>query len=106
MRDLAAALLLLAEQGKRGGTYNLASGRETAIHLVLSELLRISGLNGQVAIVRRNHQPGVRRHVADVTRLRQLGFVPAYSISESLGDLFRYHRAQWPAPPSRAVASG
>ena len=95
VRDVAAALLLLAQRGERGSVYNLASGRETPIHATLSELLRISGLNRQVEIVRRNDRPaGVQRHVADVSRLQRLGFSPAYSIGESLGDLFRYHRAQ------------
>ena len=41
VRDVAAALLLLAHDGERGGAYNLASGRETPIGSILSELLRI-----------------------------------------------------------------
>jgi GDP-4-dehydro-6-deoxy-D-mannose reductase len=103
VRDVAAALLLLAQRGERGNPYNLASGRETPIQEILCELLRISGLSGQVEIVRRNDRPaGVRRHVADVSRLQRLGFAPAYSIGDSLGDLFRYHRAQWSAPSSTA----
>jgi len=96
VRDVAAALLLLAQRGERGGAYNLASGRETPIHAILSELLRMSGLNGRVEIGRRKDRPaGVPRHVGDVSRLQRLGFAPAYFIGESLGDLFRYHRAQW-----------
>ncbi len=99
VRDVAAALLLLARRGERGSVYNLASGRETPIHAILSELLRVSGLNGQVEIARRNDRPaGVRRHVADVSRLQGLGFAPSHSIGESLGDLFHYHRAQWSGP--------
>jgi len=93
VRDVAVALLLLAQRGEPGGTYNLGSGRETPICFVLSELIRISGLS--TAIATRNDLPrGVRRHVADVSRLQRLGFVPAYSLSESLHDLFRYHQAE------------
>ena len=109
VRDVAAALLLLAQRGERGGTYNLASGRETPIRVILSELLRISGLSGAVEIARRADQPaGVARHYADVSRLQRLGFVPAYSISESLRDLYRYHRAHWSAEltPHRETAPG
>jgi UDP-glucose 4-epimerase len=92
VRDVAAGLLLLARRGGRGETYNLGSGRETPVHLVLSELLRISG--SEVEIVRRDERPaGVRRHCADVSRLQALGFVPAYSLGESLRDLFAYHQA-------------
>jgi nucleoside-diphosphate-sugar epimerase len=92
VRDVVAALMLIAHRGERGGTYNLASGRETPIALILSELIRISGLS--VEIAERNDLPaGVRRHFADVSRLQRLGFVPAHSIGESLHDLFRYHQA-------------
>jgi nucleoside-diphosphate-sugar epimerase len=93
VRDVAAALLLVANRGERGGTYNIASGHETPIHFILSELIRISGLT--VAITSRNDLPrGVRRHVADVSRLKGLGFVPAYSLGESLRDLFRYQQTE------------
>jgi GDP-4-dehydro-6-deoxy-D-mannose reductase len=92
VRDVATALLLLAHEGERGGTYNLASGRETPIHFILSELIRISGLRVEIA-GRPDLPAGVRRHFADVSRLERLGFVPRYSISESLFDLFRHHQA-------------
>jgi nucleoside-diphosphate-sugar epimerase len=92
-RDVAAALLLLANRGERGGTYNIASGNETPIHFILSELILISDLT--VAIKSRNDLPrGVRRHVADVSRLTRLGFVPAHSLGKSLRDLFRYHQTE------------
>jgi len=93
VRDVAAALLLLAHRGERGGTYNVASGRETPIHAVLSELIRISG--STVAIESRTGLPrGVERHFADVSRLERLGFAPAFSLGESLRDLFRHQKAE------------
>jgi GDP-4-dehydro-6-deoxy-D-mannose reductase len=93
VRDVASALLLLARSGEHGGTYNVASGRETPIQLILSELLRISGLNGQVQIAPQSGHPrGVRRHFADVSRLQGLGFVPTCSLTASLEDLFRYYQ--------------
>lgn len=91
VRDVAAALLLLARHGAHGTAYNVASGRETPIHAVLSELLRIAGRAGEVEIVRHDDRPaGVPRHVADISRLRQLGFAPSRSLAASLEDLFRY----------------
>jgi nucleoside-diphosphate-sugar epimerase len=93
VRDVAAALLLVAHRGDHGGTYNVASGRETPIHFILSELIHISGLT--LAIKMRNDLPrGVRRHVADVSLLQRLGFIPAWTLSESLRDLFHYHRVE------------
>ena len=94
VRDVASALWLLAQAREPRGTYNVASGRETAIHAVLSELLRIAGLEGRARISQRSGHPGgVTRQVADISRLSQLGFRPQHSIAESLCDLFRYYQA-------------
>jgi nucleoside-diphosphate-sugar epimerase len=94
VRDVADALILIARKGERGGSYNLAGGREVPIRFALSELLRISGLSGQVQLAPQGGRPaGVQRHFADVSRLRGLGFVPTYSLTESLQDLFRYYQA-------------
>ena len=106
VRDVAAALLFVAHRGDHGGTYNIASGRETPIHFILSELIRISG--STLAIKMRNDLPrGVRRHVADVSRLQRLGFIPAWSLGESLRDLFHYHQVeveQYEAPDPHRLA--
>jgi nucleoside-diphosphate-sugar epimerase len=93
IRDVASALLLLAGKGERGTVYNVGNGKETHFHYILSELLRISGLLGQVEVVFNDGQPAVSRQVAKTSRLRKLGFQPAYSISQSLEDLFNYRRA-------------
>jgi len=105
-RDVAAALFLLARRGERSGTYNVATGRETAIHFILSELIRISALETQVEIVRQSDRPtGVTRQVADVSRLQRLGFVPRFSIEDSLRDLLRYHQ-ELRQPASSSTSSG
>src|SRR5205085_533500 len=58
VRDVASALWLLAQAREPGSTYNVASGRETAIHAVLSDLLRIAGLEGRARISQRSGHPG------------------------------------------------
>jgi GDP-4-dehydro-6-deoxy-D-mannose reductase len=94
VRDVGSALLLLAQKGTPGATYNIASGRETSIQTMLTGLLRISGLDGRLEIVPRSGQPaGVSRHFADVTRLGELGFTPTYSLKQSLESLFAYHKS-------------
>lgn len=93
-RDVAAALLLLAHDGERGAIYNVGSGRETSVRTVLSELIRISALGARIEIAQRDgHSRGVTRHAADVSKLRALGFEPAYPIAQSLEDLFDYSRS-------------
>ncbi len=91
VRDVADALLLLSQSGKPGGTYNVASGRETPIHFVLTELIRLSGWTGQVETAD-ERQADIMRHFADIGRLEQLGFAARYPISASLEDVLRYYR--------------
>ena len=93
VRDLATALHLLADKGEAGTVYNVASGSETAIRSVLSVLLAVSGLAGKVEVVSRFHPGGISRQVADISRLRALGYSPRWALVESLRDLFRYHEA-------------
>jgi nucleoside-diphosphate-sugar epimerase len=94
VRDLATALLLVAHRGDHGSTYNVGSGRETPIRFILSELIRMAQIQGLVTTAHRKDQPaGVPRHCADISRLQRLGFVPTYSLAESLTDLLRYHQA-------------
>lgn len=99
VRDVAAALLLLADRGDPGSAVNVASGLEVSIREVLSELVRAA--NVEVRIVeQRDVAAGVLRSVADVTRLRQLGFQPVYGMQQSLRDLVEWYR-QLDAPPPR-----
>ena len=85
VRDVASALVVLGERGR--GTYNVGSGRETPVGEVLAELVRISGVSVDVR-TRHDTPRGVGRHVADVSRLSELGFVPAFPLSRSLRDLY------------------
>jgi nucleoside-diphosphate-sugar epimerase len=87
VRDVAAALIVLSQRASSGNVVNVASGNETSIGEVLSQLVQAA--NREVTIVEQTDlSPGVSRSVADVTRLRALGFKPAYSLEQSLADLF------------------
>ena len=91
VRDVAAALLFAADRAAPGSIVNVASGVETSVGEVLSALVRAA--NVEIAIVERGGvAAGVGRSVADVSRLRQLGFQPAFSIEQSLGDLVDWYR--------------
>jgi GDP-4-dehydro-6-deoxy-D-mannose reductase len=92
VRDAASALVLLARHGTAGLVYNIASGHGVAIGDVLTILLRLAGLEGQVLI----SQDGARKadilhHVADIHRLRALGFTPQFTLAQSLDDLLDYY---------------
>ncbi len=92
VRDVSEGLVLMARRGAPGETYNVASGRETAMGEVLRELVRISEL--EVQVVERGDRPaGVSRHVADVSKLTRLGYRARQSLSQSLDDLLRHQRS-------------
>ena len=92
VRDAARALVLLAEHGRAGLAYNIASGSEVAIGEVLATLLRLTNLEGQVFIkhgsIRRADIP---RHFADISRLLELGFARRFTLAQSLHDLLAYY---------------
>lgn len=92
VRDAAHALLVLARSGCPGQAYNIASGDEVSIREVLDHLLQVSGLAGAMAIETAPPSASdVDRHVADVGRLRDLGFAPRIALRQSLRDLLAYY---------------
>jgi GDP-4-dehydro-6-deoxy-D-mannose reductase len=91
VRDVAAALVTIAERAAPGSVVNVASGVGVSVRDVLRELVRIA--NVEVTLIeRRDTLAGVSRCVADITRLKQLGFRPAYSIEQSLRDLVEWYQ--------------
>jgi GDP-4-dehydro-6-deoxy-D-mannose reductase len=88
--DGAAAYRLLAEQGRSGEVYNVASGRAFSIGEALDRLMAVSGVHARV-----EQDPELVRPVdlplllGDTGRLRALGWEPRRSLDEALGDLWR-----------------
>ena len=92
VRDVARALALLAGDERARGIYNLASGTETSIRTVLDYALSESGQSG-TTVGRTYHRAAeIPRHVANIERLRSLGFFPTISLQQSVRDLLMYYR--------------
>lgn len=93
VRDVGRALKILAERGELGAAYNVGSGRETPVRDVLNETLRLAELPRPVKLVTLPGRPAdVPRHVADIGRLRALGFEPEHDVSRSITDVLSYYR--------------
>jgi nucleoside-diphosphate-sugar epimerase len=93
VRDVARALMHLAERGEPDSIYNVASGVETRIHQVVDCLLERSGKAGQLKLQAVPcRESDVSRHCADVTRLSALGFRRQHTLDETLADVLAYYR--------------
>ena len=104
VRDTASALRVLATAGEPGGTYNVASGVETPGSHVLA---RLEALAGVTLELRTRALPPRRfdmdRHVADVSRLEALGWVPGQDLDASLGAVLDYYAEE---VATRSVPAG
>lgn len=90
VRDAAAALVVLMESGT--GTYNVASGIETATGTILTLLSRYAGLDRQLHVEpAEDVLPGVMRHAGCVKRLMALGYTPGFPLQASLKDVLQYY---------------
>lgn len=95
VRDAAAALLTLAETGTPGRVYNVASGVESPVSSVLDEMLRRTGLEDRIEVVRRAGRPAdMSRAVADVSGIRALGVPPGRPLGASVADLLHYYETE------------
>ncbi len=94
VRDVAQALTALAQDDGAEGIFNVGSGVECAIGELLRNFLAAAGI--QVAIdENQDIQPGVPRNYADTTRLRQIGFTPAYSLRDSVDAVWSHYERLW-----------
>jgi len=90
VRDVASALIVLAESGT--GPYNVASGVETSTETVLKLLSRHAGLERHLQVQPTEHVlPGVPRHAGRVECLASLGYAPAFTLEKSLQDVLDYY---------------
>ena len=101
VRDLADALILLAARATPGMAYNVGSGEETLIQSILYKMLANAGLEDSVTLTSSAYRNAdVRRHVADITQLRSLGFARRFSLDESVADVYRYYLGAFAATGS------
>jgi NDP-hexose 4-ketoreductase len=90
VRDVAVALATIAQRAEPRSVLNVASGVEISVRDVLRDLVRIA--NVEVTLTERaDIRAGVSRCVADVTRLKALGFRAAYPLEQSLRDLVEWY---------------
>ncbi|HEV3256246.1 MAG TPA: GDP-mannose 4,6-dehydratase [Gemmataceae bacterium] len=96
VRDVARAYVLLADRGRRGEVYNVASGECHTMQVVLDLLLRLARARVEVrprASLLRATEASVLR--GDAAKLRQeTGWAPSFSLEQTLADTLAYWRQQ------------
>ncbi len=110
VRDVAAALVLLAERGIEPGAYNVASGVETSIRTLLDTTVRAARAGAALELrATYRRAADIPRHVADLTKLRALGYEPAFGLADGVAELVRFYAtgaaATAPADPATTSAT-
>jgi nucleoside-diphosphate-sugar epimerase len=90
VRELCHGLALILSSNNEG-IYNVGSGRETNMGQLLGLFLDASGLKKYVQIETDAARiDPVPRHVANIGRLADIGFVPQYSLEQSCREMLAY----------------
>ncbi|MBV8726895.1 MAG: GDP-mannose 4,6-dehydratase, partial [Candidatus Eremiobacteraeota bacterium] len=93
VRDVASALILLSSNGQPYMAYNVASGQETSMEAILNAIVRACEIDEGITVERSYaREADIDRVVADISRLRMLGYEPAYGLQQSIDALVEYYR--------------
>jgi GDP-4-dehydro-6-deoxy-D-mannose reductase len=93
--DALAAYRRLAEVGRPGEIYNLASGEAVSIRQALDRLREISGVAAEVEVDPERLRPvDVPVLAGDAGRLRELGWAPRRSLDDALAELWHEARTE------------
>lgn len=84
--DLVGALLTIAARGTAGEVYNLGSGTETSLRALAALIGEVTGRAPRLT-TDASVTDDTYRMVADIARLRALGFRPRTSLHEGIADL-------------------
>jgi nucleoside-diphosphate-sugar epimerase len=91
VRDVATALVTLAESGAANLIYNVASGEEIEVQRILDHLLKATGGKHPAIEKIEGRRTDFSRQIVDVGALSALGWRPNFSLQQTLDDVLRYY---------------
>lgn len=93
VRDIIQAnLLVLTHPQAVDGAFNVGTGRPTSILEIARTLSQLYGIPVESQITKKFRAGDIRHCVADVSRLRALGFAPSVSLEDGLRNLVNWGR--------------
>ena len=94
VKDVVKALLI-AEKDKRtdGEVFNVGTGKETSLLQLIDTLKSIAGSIPSVRFLP-SREGDIKRSVADITKLKKLGYTPSFSLQEGLLRTFNWERSK------------
>ena len=107
VRDAVRGMVMVAERGQPGEAYNIASGIRRQVRKNLETLLSLAqvpiDIQTEPARIRLVDEPV---HLADVTRLKALGWKPEIPFEQTLSDILDSWRRAVPPASGQPRASG
>lgn len=95
VKDVVAANAYVALQAQAAGVFNVAWGQSTSINALAENICQLTGARSR--IVHTAQRPGdVKHSVADIGRLRAVGFGPVEKIQDALPATVRYFKGNSP----------
>ncbi|MFA4700951.1 SDR family oxidoreductase [Pyrococcus kukulkanii] len=95
VKDVVEANLLVAQKKRaEGEVFNVATGKETTVLELALKIIDLSGSSSSIVFA--PPRPGdIRRSVADISKLKKLGFSPKYTLEEGLKETFEWFKNEW-----------
>lgn len=91
IRDVVNAYWTVINKGKVGEVYNVCNGKSIKIMTILDKLIKISEKNISIKIDKNKIRPSdIPNFVGNNKKLKSIGWIPEYSIDDSLKDLFEW----------------
>ena len=94
VKDVVNAILI-AENDERtnGKVFNVGTGKETSLLQIIETLKEIAGSVPPVRFLP-PREGDIKHSVADIRRLKQLGFIPSYTLKEGLLKTFNWEKTK------------
>jgi GDP-4-dehydro-6-deoxy-D-mannose reductase len=95
IRDFVQGIILIAEKGEAGESYNICTGTETTIQQVVDAIVGAASTSVTVEVDQAKFRPVDDPWiVGDNSKLVALGFVPKYTLQQTLADTLEYWRGE------------